>query len=236
VGALESLRYAGLSHRCPVCRARLRAFAPALWDGERWHGEADRCPRCGSRARHRFLWIHLEQSGLLRDGLRVLHLAPEPAVAKRLRRVADYVSADVDPAAAMVQADLAALPFADGSFDLVVCSHVLEHVPDDAAAMAEIFRVLATGGIALIQTPVNYDQNGTYEDPAVIDPDSRLREFSQADHVRVFGRDLPERLERAGFSVSVASADGVDPRDAEHYGLARGAWPMRNDIYCCERL
>jgi SAM-dependent methyltransferase len=235
VGRLEQLRHAGLSHRCPVCGARLRAFAPSLWNGERWHGEQDRCPRCGSRARHRFLWLYLEQSRLLDERVRLLHLAPEPELAKRLRGETDYVSADANADAAMVQGDVTALPFADGSFDLILCSHVLEHVPDDAAAAAEIFRVLAAPGVALIQTPVNYEQALTYEDPQVADPQVRLREFSQADHVRVFGRDLGERLERAGFEVTVVSADDVEPAVAERYGLGRGTWPMRNDIYRCER-
>lgn len=235
MGALEALRYAGLTHRCPVCGIRLRAFAPSLWDGRRWHGAADRCPRCGSRARHRFLWTYLQQSQLLAPDVRLLHLAPEPALAERLRGMTEYTSADVSRGAAMVTADVTALPFEDGSFDLVLCSHVLEHVRDDAAAMREIARVLAAPGVALIQTPVNYDQSLTYEDPGETDPEARLRQFSQDDHVRVFGTDIRDRLERAGFSVSVASADDVDERDAARYGLDRGAWPMRNDIYRCER-
>jgi SAM-dependent methyltransferase len=213
----------------------LRTFAPSLWDGERWHGDADRCPRCGSRARHRLLWLHLQQSGLLAHRARLLHLAPEPQLAERLRGLTDYVSADRDAGAAMVQADVTALPFGDGSFELVLCSHVLEHVPDDAAAIAEIHRVLAPSGTALIQTPVNHDQEVTYEDPAATDPETRLRRFSQHDHVRVFGRDITERLERAGFAVTVVSADDAGEREAERYGLARGAWPMRNEIYRCER-
>lgn len=235
MGLAERLRYAGLRRRCPVCAARLRAFAPSLWDGERWHGERDRCPRCGSRARQRLLWLHLQQSGLLERRVRLLHLAPEPALAERLRRATDYVSADLDAGAAMVQADVTALPFEDGAFDLVICSHVLEHVPDDATAIAEIFRVLRAPGTALVQTPVNHDQAVTYEDPGETDPGARLRRFSQHDHVRVFGRDIRRRLEAPGFNVTVKSAEDVDERTADRHGLARGAWPMRNEIYRCER-
>jgi SAM-dependent methyltransferase len=213
----------------------LRGFAPSLWDGERWHGERDRCPRCDSRARHRFVWLYLLQSGLLRRGVRLLHLAPEAGLARRLAPATDYLAADLEARPDMVQADVTDLPFVDGLFDLILCSHVLEHVPDDAAAIAEIFRVLTTAGVALIQTPVNYDQVVTYEDPNEADPHVRLREFSQTDHVRVFGPDLRERLERPGFRVTVLSADDVEPKLAERYGLGQGAWPMRNDIYRCER-
>ncbi|HEX6714436.1 MAG TPA: methyltransferase domain-containing protein, partial [Thermoleophilaceae bacterium] len=192
-------------------------------------------PRCGSRARQRFLWRYLQRSGLVSESVRLLHVAPEAELARRLRHATDYVSADVDAGAAMVEADLTALPFAAGSFDLVLCSHVLEHVPDDAAAIAEIFRVLAAPGVALIQSPVNHEQALTYEDPGETDPDARLRRFSQADHVRVFGTDIRERLERPGFAVTIVSADDVDADEAKRYGLGRGAWPMRNDIYRCER-
>jgi hypothetical protein len=112
---------------------------------------------------------------------------------------------------------------------------VLEHVPHDGAAMREIHRVLAPRGVALIQTPVNHDQAVTFEDPGETDPGARLRRFSQEDHVRVFGRDIRERLERAGFTVEIVAADDVDEAEATRCGLARGAWPMRNEIYRCER-
>src|SRR5260221_1241669 len=206
----ERLRYAGRRLQCPLCDGRFRSFAPDLWDGRRWHGSRSRCPACNSLSRHRFLWLYLAQHlDPLRDAS-VLHLAPEPVIARELQdRAGAYTSADIEPGRAAVAADVTDLPFADESFDLIVCSHVLEHVPDDRAAMREMHRVLRLSGVALIQTPVNYDQATTYEDPAVSDPDERLARFSQADHVRVFGADVRERLERAGFRVTVEDAAGL---------------------------
>lgn len=107
---------------------------------------------------------------------------------------------------------------------------VLEHVPDDRAALCELRRVLR--GTLLLQTPVNYDQLVTFEDPGATDPESRLRLFSQEDRVRVYGRDLPERLASAGLAVET-----VDASEFEHAGryvvdVARG--PLRNDVFVCQ--
>jgi SAM-dependent methyltransferase len=219
-----------------LCGGRFRSFAPDLWDGRRWHGRPVRCPRCGSLPRHRYLWLLLTERSELAAGADVLHVAPEPAIAERLReRSGSYVSADIEPGRADVEADLTALPFGDESFGLVICSHVLEHVPDDRAAMGEMHRVLRQGGTALVQTPVNYDQSETYEDTGATDPDERLRKFSQSDHVRVYGPDLRVRLESAGFDVTVEDAAELGERAVARYGLQPNAAPLRNDIYVCAR-
>jgi SAM-dependent methyltransferase len=56
-----------------------------------------------------------------------------------------------------VRADVAALPFAAGSFDMVISRSVVEHLEDPPAAFAEILRVLRPGGRAVIITPNKYD-------------------------------------------------------------------------------
>jgi ubiquinone/menaquinone biosynthesis C-methylase UbiE len=56
------------------------------------------------------------------------------------------------PRAALVRANLESLPFADESFDLVLCSQVIEHVPDARAGVAELARVLRRGGVLVIST------------------------------------------------------------------------------------
>ena len=233
---MERFKYLGWHHRCPLCGWRLRRFAPDRWDGERWTGPPTRCPSCGSLPRLRLLWLLLEARLRLGGGGALLHLAPEPALAERLaHRVQGYTSADIEPGRAQIQADLAALPFADGSFDVVVCSHVLEHVPDDRAALAELHRVTRSGGLAFIQAPVNYDQPRTYEDPSVADPHERATHFSQPDHVRVYGADLRERLESTGFEVNVIDAASLGRTAFRLYGLHPGRNGLRNDLYWCDR-
>lgn len=230
----DRLCYSGLRLECPLCGGRFRRLAPHRWDGRRWHGVADRCPACGSLPRHRFLWLYLVATGSLSSSDRVLHVAPEAVLSSLVAdRVRKYVSADLDAGRAMVQADVTALPFAEGSFTLVICSHVLEHVPDDRAAMHEIRRVLCDGGRALIQTPVNYDQAATFENPALDDPEERLRLFSQTDHVRVYGRDITARLGSAGFRVSLEDSEALGRAAVNRYCLMPRQGPLRNDLFSC---
>ena len=114
--------------------------------------------------------------------------------------MSSYVGMDFDPGAdsriVNVQASLTQLPLPDASVGLMICFHVLEHIPDDAAAMAEIGRVLAPGGIAVVQVP-RREGVPTDEDPDA-PPEERLRRFGQRDHVRFYGDDFEDRLRAAG--------------------------------------
>ncbi len=131
----------------------------------------------------------------------------------------DYLSADLGSAHAMVRMDITDTGVDDDSFDLIYCSHVLEHVRDDRAAMREMFRVLKPGGRALIMVPIS--DGPTLEDPAVIDPAERERLYLQSDHVRLYGLDdLRERLAAHGFEVEVSFArELVDAAGCAQMGL-----------------
>lgn len=100
---------------------------------------------------------------------------------------------------------MTALPFAS-EFDAIVCSHVLEHIPDEAAAFASLFGALKPGGIALIEVPTYGDI--TY-DRGLLTKEDRLREYGCADHFRLNGRDFADRLEAAGFSVELVTPDDL---------------------------
>jgi len=147
------------------------------------------------------LWLYLRERGdLFAQRLRVLHLAPEPWLERRLRARPnlDYLSGDLEPGAAMATLDLERLPFADASFDRALCVHVLEHVADDHAALRELARVLAPGGEAIVMVPL-YGTT-TEEDPGA-SPQERLRRFGQADHL--YGTDLRDRIAAAGLDARV---------------------------------
>lgn len=132
----------------------------------------------------------------------MLHVSPEPVLGEKFKaQYRDYVSIDLDGRKAMQAMDVTALTFPNETFDAVVCNHVLEHVPNDRAAMAEIYRVLKPGGWASLQVPIKGDM--TTEDPSVTDPAERQRMYGQEDHVRQYGRDYVSRLKRAGFKVRV---------------------------------
>lgn len=160
------------------------------------------CPNCGSAERHRL------QSRVLDDVLRdfkpsqrsLLHFAPERFFKKRFKaafglyRTADLFRADVD-----VKADITDIQLPSESFDVVYASHVLEHVPDDRRAVAEIHRILKPGGIAILPVPiygmgetVEYgaprpEEDGHVRAPGLADYFDRYRDVF--DDVRVFSSD-----------------------------------------------
>jgi len=195
--------YAGNTVACNCCGGHFRSFRS--WSDEQnvlW----PMCPRCGSLGRQRVDWLFLtSRTDLLKDSKRVLHVAPEECFARSLERLPNisYLSADYDSALAMERMDITNINHPDGSFDVVLCNHVLVYVAADGQAMREIFRVLRSGGWALLQVPMDLSREKTFEDPSVTDPRERHRVFGQYDHVRIYGRDYPQRLEEAGFEVAL---------------------------------
>jgi SAM-dependent methyltransferase len=170
----------------------------------------------------------------------VLHLAPEPGLRRALRAVpgVSWTGGDLRPGDPGVAAmDVTALPFEAAAFDLVLCSHLLEHVADDARAMRELRRVLRPEGRAVLQQPVDEASAQTREDPGIASPAERLRAFGQEDHVRVYGRDFTDRLRGAGFAVQVDRyLDALDEATVERHGLrpAGPPDPLRSsDVYIC---
>lgn len=212
-------KHGGSGRECPVCEVELASFAPY---NER-HGAI--CPNCRSLERHRLLWLYVaRETPVLTEPTRCLHMAPEPAIQERLRRHAnvDYVSADLNPGwPADVVADVTDLPFEDGRFDLVICNHVLEHVPDDAAAMSEMLRVLRPGGTALMLHPLDETRQSTFEDASVTSAREREELFGQRDHVRVYGSDFYDRLAEGGFEVErVRYVESLTDQERHRHGVA----------------
>lgn len=204
---------------CPCCGGRFRRFLPFGLVRR----ENALCPACGALERHRLLWLYLERrlAGPTAP-LRVLHVAPEPWLAAKLaaRPGLSCVSVDLESPLAMTRMDLTRLAFRDGAFDVILCLHVLEHVPDDRAAMAELRRALAPGGWAILQSPVDAARAETYEDASITSPVARERAFGQRDHVRIYGRDYNGRLRAAGFAVEdLDFAGGLPPGEARRYAL-----------------
>lgn len=140
---------------------------------------------------------------LLRGTRSLLHFAPEWALRRRLRKVRGlhYVTADLHQDDVDLRLDITALDLPDASFDAVLCSHVLEHVIDDMAAMRELARITAPGGWCLVMVPLDLGRKETYEDPTITAPHERVHAFWQHDHVRLYAPDIGDRLREASFGI-----------------------------------
>ncbi len=164
----------------------------------------------------------------------MLHVAPELCFIDRFESLEnlDYITGDIESPLAEVKMDVHDIPFENDSFDIVFCNHVLEHVADDFKAMSEIHRVLKPGGWAILQIPF-FDPipDITFEDPSITDPKERDKVFGQDDHVRLYGKDYPERLEQAGFKViEERLVLEIDPKEIERLAL-----PIEEIIYRAEK-
>jgi SAM-dependent methyltransferase len=189
----------GEGRECPCCGGHFRRMSRRRLAG--WGGI---CPRCRSHPRHRAIALLLARGDL--PGHRLIHFAPEPLFDPVFEHLPELerVTADLY-APADLRLDITRMDLPDDSFDLILCSHVLEHVPDDRAAMGELRRVLGDGGLALILTPYRADRP-TCEDPSITSPLDRMVAFGQQDHVRIYGSDLADRLREAGFEVEDRTA------------------------------
>jgi len=226
--AAAPLTTRGEGRSCPVCGWTGGRFVTFGREPNTRHDA--QCPRCGSLERHRLAYLHLRD--VLGPDEKTLHVAPERAVTPWLRSVsADYVSIDLQGSKAMQAGDLTDLvDFKDDSLSLVYCSHVLEHVPDDVAAISEMHRVLEPGGKAVVLVPTG--ESPTDEDPSVSDVAERVARFGQADHVRLYGDDIVERLRAPGFDVErLAVADFDDDVVEEH----RLDFPVTRLVFVCRK-
>lgn len=219
---------------CPCCENSLATFFP--------YGTVARanayCPICSSLERHRLTWLFLEKNNLLqKNGLNILHVAPEPALFRRLmelsrQKIINYTPCDkfeegYEYPKITKNYDLTALPEKDNSFDLVLCSHVLEHIPNDKKALEEIYRVLKPNGKAILLVPLDKKLDETYEDWTITTPEGRLEAFGQSDHVRMYGRDFQEKIESIGFKVEQFSSEQFSNQEQFRYGL------LDEDILFC---
>jgi SAM-dependent methyltransferase len=122
----------------------------------------------------------------------------------------------------MEQMDITAIPRPDACFDAILCSHVLEHVPDDHRAMRELARILKPDGWALFMVPMKRET--TIEDPSITDPVERDRLFGHPEHVRRYGLDIADRLTEAGFDCRrLQVGDVVSESEAIRMGLEERA-------------
>lgn len=209
----ERLIHFGFNQQCPMCNASVRRFFP---EGERHAVLFDLnviggglrdgaiCPICNSVDRERLVYLFLNERQLVKSGMRMMHVAPEAVLGGWLRHHigTGYMSADLMANFVDQKVDLTDIPYPNGTFDAIICNHVLEHIPADDKAMSEVYRMLKPEGWAILQVPIGLKLESTIEDPSVTDPAERQRRFGQDDHIRIYAADnYVERLKLAGFDV-----------------------------------
>lgn len=231
----------------PIDGKSFRMFLPYGYGNQRNNVLS---PSTLSLERHRLLWLYLQnetdffQSELDSDSpvtqnkqiklrkdaetssaLKVLHFAPEQEFYKRFKKQPniDYTTTDLLSPLADVKADICNLPFEDNSYDVILCNHVLEHIPDDTKAMQELYRVLKPSGMGIFQIPQDLSRATTFSDDTIVDQKERAKIFGQYDHVRVYGRDYFDKLRSIGFKVTEEDyTHKLAPELVEKYCLAKG--------------
>ncbi len=185
-------------------------------------------PTNGARSRHRLICLFLKnETDIFKAERKVLHIAPEYCLYQKFIATesckyypGDKMADGYGKQVGVNNVDLTDLPYDDFFFDYVLCNHVLEHIPDDRKAMAEIYRVLQPSGEAVITIPIDEAIGKTYEDETITSPEQRKKHFGQWDHLRLYSTDIKERLESIGFEVElIRYGDRFSREDYAKYGL-----------------
>lgn len=227
----------GNNVHCFCCEGDFVTFLPGGVKSKRPNAL---CPRCGSLERHRLLWQYLKtQTNLFATPARLLHVAPEQLFYEIF---STYPTIEYVPCAKFGEGyedkypkgtqniDITEIDLPDNSFDIIICSHVLEHIPDDLKAMQELYRVLKPKGWGILQVPLDTSRDVTYEDFSITDPREREKAFGQRDHVRIYGNDYIDRLASAGFQVKKDNfAYQFSFEDQFKYGI------IPEDIFFCNK-
>lgn len=208
---------------CPVCSKRVRRFIPlpdfyqenaekygylySFDDAETLNYSAYSCPHCDASDRDRLYALYVLKRLCMygTSDVAMLEIAPSRPLSEMLKktgkislRTADLLMDDVDDRVDITDMSC----YGEGVFDAFVCSHVLEHVPNDLKAMHELFRVLKPGGWGILMVPIILTIDKIDEDTLLEDVGERWRRFGQDDHVRSYSKNgFVERVEGAGFVV-----------------------------------
>lgn len=218
------LLFKGNKVECPVCEKHFSKFLS--YGSDIAHRENVLCPFDLTLERHRLMWLYLKDHSnfFTQKELNVLHIAPEQCFYHRFKKQENlnYLTGDLVSPLADMHFDLHKIPLEDNRFDVIFCNHVLEHVDDAAQCMRELYRVMKPGGWGIMQVPQDHKREITFEDPTITSPEDREKFYWQKDHVRLFGKDYPDWLRKAGFTVEEFDKESkYDATMIERYRLQK---------------
>ncbi len=226
----RGLRYAGDAVERPVCGGRSSRFLPNPGDGR----PGARCPRGDTCERHRLLTLYLKRhTDWYTRRPKVLDFAPMFPMLKAFKAMPnlDYTTAGPMLEWIDVKVDITDIQYEARTFDAMLCFHVIERVPDDRKALAELYRILKPGGWANTQVPVDFHREETLEDPSVRTPPDRLRVYGHHDHKRRYGKDFKARLEEAGCQVDVRPFANTFSEAEQQRFVPRTSSPLIDDVH-----
>ena len=250
VRKLISYFYIGNKYRCVFCD---RSFSKMMSSGFESLATKDnkvigsgfrlnsKCPCCDSTDRERLLYIFIKKNlnyifekTEKSKTTTVLHIAPEKNLSKLINNnnQINYITSDLHSPYVDLKMNIENILFKDNVLDLIICNHVLEHVQNDLRAMSEFYRVLKKGGFAILQVPIFFEDKPTYEDFTIVSPASRLEAFGQEDHLRIYGSDYKNRLEKSGFKVNLINIKDI----LDDYEINKNALLKNEIVFFCQKI
>jgi SAM-dependent methyltransferase len=203
--------------KCPLC-AYVGQFVPTN-NRDMGSRAYSHCPKCGSKERHRLMAhaLNTRLASKITGQSDVLHFAPEPHIAALIRpKVRSYKTSHYT-GGGDYKFDMKNIELPESSFDIVIASHVLEHIDDDLRAMTEVKRILRPGGVALLPVPTYAEKTIEYGRP-----------LESGGHVRAPGPDYFSRMKDIFDEVELIESKDAPAEYQTHCFENRSKWPTRN--------
>ncbi|WP_019671575.1 class I SAM-dependent methyltransferase [Eudoraea adriatica] len=228
----------GNKHKCYVCENTFNSFTK-YGRGTKYLSEYMKklnmvgsdidnfgCPYCSAHDRERHLYMFFDRIKLWEkiSHSNILHFAPEKNLAEKIKSLnpKQHIRADFYPKQKNIEKiDATDIPYDNNTFDLLLCNHVLEHIPNYFKAIQEIFRVLKPNGIAILQTPYSKLLSRNLEEENINTDEQRHFFYGENDHYRVFSeKQFFEDLKKVGFNLKIIkNSDFFDEKTSIYYGI-----------------
>jgi SAM-dependent methyltransferase len=190
--------YRGRDIYCPFC--------PGFFKAERYPFSKEissNCPVCGSTVEERTILLFLQTKTEMMSGEKKILVIAEPG------NIADYFE-NFPNAVLKIYTETGDFSIRDNSmkdrypddeFDIIVCNHVIEKLPQPQLILKEIKRILKPDGIAMMMAYVDYEKEKTVE-LAVTHFKDRLSLYGIPGNYRRYGKDYPDQIRSFGLNVS----------------------------------